>query len=111
MYLDTIVAVHIKDNMYRYGFIGTFDSLVFYSEPLCRYYKKRSIKNYCKLLYDGILSLKENEVTLDILEKAPCNNVTVVNKNGEHLLLKTKPVKESDAEEYIQREMKLIKRL
>ena len=54
MYLDTIVAVLIKNNQYRYGFIGTWDGIVFGSESLCKHYMKRSVKDYCKLLLQSI---------------------------------------------------------
>ena len=109
MYLDTMVAILVKDNQYRYGFIGTWDAIVFNSEDLCKHYKKCSVKNYCKQLYKGILKIKDNEVTEDILKKAPANCVTIVDKDGNFSFLKCTPTPGlEDAEKYIQKEMKKL---
>lgn len=106
MYLDTIAAVLIKDNLYRYGFIGTWDAIVFNSEELCKHYKGCTVQEYCKKVYDSIMKIEDNEVTLEILKKAPANSITIVNKDGDHLSLKTTPISGENAENFIQKEMK-----
>lgn len=107
MYLDTIAAVLVKDNLYRYGFIGTWHSILFNSEDLCQHYMKISVRDYCKSLHIAITQIPDNEVTMEILQKAPCNSVTIVNKNGDFLFLKTNPTPGlDDAEKYIQEQMK-----
>jgi len=92
MFLDTLVAVKIKEDIYRYGYIGTFNGIVFENEELCNYYMGKSVKDYCKGLYNNILRMQDNFVNLDTLKTAPANSVNIVNEFGEFTLLPTNPI-------------------
>jgi len=109
MFLDTVAATKIAENLYRYGHVGTWNGLFFNSEELCQHHFKCSCKEWTQKIYKKLLTIKDNEVTEEILRTIPSNGITIVNEDGTSYLLKNhKPVRENDAEKYIQEQMKKI---